>query len=161
VDQGTDEPLIERIREPSTKLDTAEVGEAVAVGGVVITRQRIVVVSDGEVVAAFSARELRSISVVDGFASKQPVREAVWGVGFIVFGVARIAMTTRWWERAIFAVMAVIGVWVSARLLQRTTQVRLRLEAGGTTTLLAGMRLPRAEVERIRQRLTELGHRVR
>jgi hypothetical protein len=149
------------VREPSTKLDTAEVGKAIAVGGVVITSQRIAVVSDGEVVAAFPTRTLRSLSVVDGFASQHPLREAVWGIGFIVVGSLRIAMATRWWERVGFGIMALVGVWVSLNLMKRTTVVRIRPEHGRPMTLLAGVRLPKEEIATLRKRLAEeLGHRV-
>ena len=149
------------MREHSTKVDTQELGQAIAIGGVVITSHRIAVISDGEVVAAFPTRTLRSISVVDGFASKHPFQEATWGLGFIVLGVTRIAMATRWWERAAFGAMAVIGVWVSLHLLKRTTVVRLRPEHGRTMTLLAGVRLPKDEIATLRKRLAEeLGHRV-
>ena len=149
------------VREPSTKVDTAELGQAIAIGGVVITRQRIVVVSGGEVIASFGAGTIASIAVVDGFSSKRPAREAVWGLGFIAVGVMRVVLSTRWWERAGFAAIALIGVAVSLNLLRRTTKVVLRHETGRAVTLLAGTRIPRAQVAKIADRLEkELDYRV-
>ena len=149
------------MRELSTKLITAELGQAIAIGGVVVTSQRVVVVSGDEVVASFQARSLRSLAVVDGFASRHPVREAVWGVGFMVLGLVRVLIATHWWERAAFSVMALVGVWVSLNLLKRTTLVRLRHDSGQTTTLMAGVRLPKDEIASLRRRLAEeLGLRV-